>query len=300
MSDVLDVEWARWSTTMHLVVTEAAALPTARAAVDAELDAIEMAASRFRPDSEVCLLASASGQRTRISPVLADLLGAALEAALLSDGDVDPTLGRALMALGYDRDIAEVGASASASPDPVVAAPVNWMNVEFDGETVRMPAGTLLDLGATAKARAADRCARRVHADTGVGVLINLGGDVAVAGPTPEGGWRILVQDTDDDPAAPIVIGSDRGLATSSTRRRMWWRAGEARHHIVDPRTGQSAEPVWRSVSVIADSCLTANTLSTAAVIRGSRASKWLAELGFPARLVDRDGHELFTAGWPS
>ena len=142
-------------------------------------------------------------------------------------------------------------------------------------------AGTLLDLGATAKARAADRCARRVHADTGVGVLINLGGDVAVAGPTPEGGWRILVQDTDDDPAAPIVIGSDRGLATSSTRRRMWWRAGEARHHIVDPRTGQSAEPVWRSVSVIADSCLTANTLSTAAVIRGSRASKWLAEQAF-------------------
>ena len=46
--------------------------------------------------------------------MLADLLGAALEAALLSDGDVDPTLGRALMALGYDRDIAEVGASASA------------------------------------------------------------------------------------------------------------------------------------------------------------------------------------------
>lgn len=298
MSSPTDVEWSRWSTTMHLVVTDAAALAPARAAVDAELDGIEMAASRFRPDSEVSLLGTADGEWIRIGPVLADLLGAALNAALMSDGDVDPTVGCALIALGYDRDIAEIG--TTASPAAPVVAPVNWTNVEFDGETVRMPAGTLLDLGATAKARAADRCARRVHAETGAGALINLGGDVAVAGPTPEGGWRILVQDTDDDPAAEIVIGSDCGLATSSTRRRMWWRAGEARHHIVDPRTGRSAEPVWRSVSVIADTCLTANTLSTAAVIRGRSASKWLAELGFPARLVDRDGHELLMAGWPS
>ncbi len=298
MSSLVDVEWARWSTTMHLVLTETAALGRARAVVDAELDSIEMAASRFRPDSEVSLLASADGERIPISAVLADLLGAALNAALVTDGDVDPTVGCALIALGYDRDIDEI--RAHSAPAMLLALPVNWTNVELDGDTVRMPAGTLLDLGATAKARAADRCARRVHAETGAGVLVNLGGDIAVAGPTPQGGWQILVQDTDGDPAAQVVLGSDCGLATSSTGRRMWWRAGEARHHIVDPRTGLSAEPVWRSVSVVADTCLEANTLSTAAVIRGHRAPEWLAGLGFPARLVDRHGRELLIAGWPS
>lgn len=298
MSALVDVEWVRWSTTMHLVLTDPAALVTAQAAVHAELDAIEMAASRFRHDSEVCLLASANGERVPVSPVLADLLDAALNAALMSDGDVDPTVGCALVGLGYDRDIAEIGASPLPATSSAVS--VNWMDVEFDGATVRMPAGTLLDLGATAKARAADRCVRRVYDETGAGVLVNLGGDVAIAGPAPEGGWQILVQDTDDDPAGQVVIGGACGLATSSTRRRMWWRAGEARHHIVDPRTGLSAEPVWRTVSVVAETCLKANTLSTAAVIRGRRAPEWLTELGFPARLVDREGNELLIAGWPS
>lgn len=180
-----------------------------------------------------------------------------------------------------------------------VAVPVDWTAVEFDRHSVRIPAGTLLDLGATAKAAAADRCARRVYRETGTGVLVNLGGDISTAGPVPEGGWRILVQDSDDDPAAHVTIGTETGLATSSTRRRRWTRAGTSHHHIVDPRTGASAEPVWRSVSVAADSCLAANTVSTAAIVRGRRAPAWISALGVPARLVDADGHEQTLGGWP-
>lgn len=139
-----------------------------------------------------------------------------------------------------------------------------------------------------------------VAADRGTGVLVNLGGDIATAGPAPEGGWRVLVQDSDDDPASHVTIGTDTGLATSSTRRRRWWRAGAAHHHIVDPRTGASAEPVWRSVSVAADSCLAANSVSTAAIVRGRRAPAWISALGVPARLVDADGQERTIGGWPS
>jgi len=290
--------WNRWTTDMHLLVTDPAALPRARAVVDAELDAIELAASRFRPDSEISALAAADGVRTPVSPVLADLIEAALSAARMTDGDVDPTVGSAMIALGYDRDIDDISATAPLLAS--VTIPVDWTHIEFDGSSVRIPAGTLLDLGATAKAVAADRCARLVYQQTGSGVLVNLGGDLATAGPAPDGGWHILVQDTDDDPASQVTIGTDAGLATSSTRRRRWWRGGEALHHIIDPRTGTSVDPVWRSVSVAAGSCLDANTISTAAIIRGYRAPEWIAALGVPARLVDRSGTERFLGGWPS
>jgi len=295
---VAECAWNRWTTDMHLLLTDPAALAHARAVVDAELDTIELAASRFRPDSEISALAAADGVRTRVSPVLADLIEAALSAARLTDGDVDPTVGSAMIALGYDRDISEVDAIAPRLAS--VTVPVDWTHVEFDGKSVRIPAGTLLDLGATAKAVAADRCARLVLQETGSGVLVNLGGDLTTAGPAPEGGWQILVQDTDDDPASRVTIGTDTGLATSSTQRRKWLRAGKALHHIIDPRTGTSVDPVWRSVSVAAASCLTANTISTAAVIRGYRAPEWIGALGFSARLVDQDGAERFLGGWPS
>ncbi len=293
------VQWDRWNTAMHLLITDPGELDRARAIVDDELDAVELAASRFRADSEISVLAGASGARRAVSPVLADLISAALGAAEVTDGDVDPTVGCAVVELGYDASFDRLQQSDSPRVTSV-AVPIDWRAVEFDGTTVRMPAGTLLDLGATAKAVAADRCARRVHAETGTGVLVNLGGDIATAGPAPDGGWRVLVQDTDDDPASRVTIGTDTGLATSSTRRRRWRRAGTTHHHIVDPRTGASADPVWRSVSVAADSCLAANTVSTAAIVRGRRAPAWIASLGVPARLVDQHGAEHVVGGWPT
>lgn len=283
---------------MHLLLTRPDLLPQARTIVDAELDLIELAGSRFRPDSEICALAAAGGARTAVSPVLADLIEAALAAASLTDGDVDPTVGSAMIALGYDRDIGDL--------DPVppqvssLAVRADWSMIEFDGRSVRLPAGVLLDLGATAKAVAADRCAQRVREQTGCGVLVNLGGDIATAGPAPDGDWRILVQDTDDDPGSQVTLGANAGLATSSTCRRRWWQDGVAVHHIVDPRTGRSAEPVWRTVSVAAGSCLTANAVSTAAIVRGHQAPNWIAALGLPARLVAQDGVIRTIGGWPA
>jgi thiamine biosynthesis lipoprotein len=169
-----------------------------------------------------------------------------------------------------------------------------------------MPAGVRLDLGATAKAWAADRSAARIAARTGGGVLVSLGGDIAVAGPAPSTGWRVRVQDVtgapEDPPAGPYaqIAIRDGGLATSSTTARRWRRGGDVLHHILDPRTGLPAEPVWRTVSVAAGSCADANAASTAAVIRGRRALGWLAHLGLPARLVDATGVVFTVAGWPA
>jgi len=180
-----------------------------------------------------------------------------------------------------------------------------WREVRLDGRSLVLPAGVQLDLGATAKAWAADRSAARIASQAGCGVLVSLGGDIAVAGPPPADGWRIRVQDVtgpaDETPEGPyaLIAIRDGGLATSSTTARRWQRGGDVLHHILDPRTGLPAEPVWRTVSVAAASCADANAASTAAVIRGRRAPGWLAQLGLPARLVDTTGAVFTVAGWP-
>jgi thiamine biosynthesis lipoprotein len=175
--------------------------------------------------------------------------------------------------------------------------------VELDREqrTVRVPLGVVLDLGATAKALAADRAADRIHRATGCGVLVNLGGDIAVAGRVPDGGWRVRVTDDEDRAGPPEqnVAIHEGGLATSSTGVRSWRRGSQTAHHIVSPASGLSAPPYWRTVTVAGATCVAANTASTAAIVRGPGAVRWLEELALPARLVRADGCTTYTGPWP-
>jgi len=295
-----------FGTTAVLLVTAAQALGPARALADRELAAVDLACSRFRPDSELTALNEAAGARRTVSPLFADLIAAALRAAALTDGDVDPTCGQALVGLGYDRDFAQVKAiNPGPAGLPARFGPVpGWRSVELDQATQRaaLSNGAQLDLGATAKAWAADRCAALLADQLGCGVLVSLGGDIAVAGPPPADGWRVRV--TDDHAAGPDAPGqtvaiAEGGLATSSTTVRTWAAGEHQVHHIIDPATGQSARSCWRTVSVAAGTCVDANTASTAAIIRGEAALGWLAGSGLPARLVRPDGTVETTAGWP-
>jgi len=304
-TDATDAEasasWRALGTLVQLVVTDPAALPEARRLLTHDLDAVDAACSRFRADSEI---RSLHGGRQQVSPLLAEAVAVALRAARLTDGDVDPTVGGAMAAAGYDRDFRQIEPNGPPLRLTVRQVP-GWREVRLDGRSLILPAGVQLDLGATAKAWAADRSATNIAAQTNSGVLVSLGGDIAVAGPPPATGWRVRVQDvagpageTPEGPYALIAI-RDGGLATSSTAARRWQRGGDVLHHILDPRTGLPAEPVWRTVSVAAGSCADANAASTAAVIRGRRAPGWLTRLGLPARLVDATGAVFTVAGWP-
>ncbi len=297
-----------FGTTAVLLVTDHRAIGQARAIADRELAAVDLACSRFRPDSELTRLnEAAGGSAQKISTVFADLLAAALRAARLTGGDVDPTCGRALVGLGYDRDFAQVAAEGDAPPrltGPVGPVP-GWRRVHLDlaGRRARLDKGVQLDLGATAKAWAADRSAAQIAAKLDCSVLVSLGGDIAVAGPPPEHGWRVRVTDDHAAPAAApgqTVTISSGGLATSSTTVRAWKVGGQPVHHIIDPATGEPARSCWRTVSVAAGSCVDANTASTAAIIRGPAAPDWLRDAGLPARLVREDGSVETTAGWPT
>ena len=288
--------------TTAVVVVEAPAVRRAERLLAAELDAIDRACSRFRPDSELTRANDAAGRPWPASELFAQAVRIALRAAEQTRGAVDPTVAPALVALGYDRDFAAMDADAADDVRGVPAA--GWRSVTLDGprRLLRLEPGCRLDLGATAKALAADRAARAIATATGSPALVDLGGDVATAGPTPPGGWVVHV--TDDHRAGPDAAGqrvtvSGGGLATSSTTVRRWRRAGRAVHHIVDPASGEPAAPLWRTVSVAAASCVDANTASTAAIVRGASAPRWLESLGLPARLVDPSGRVVTVGGWP-
>ena len=290
-------QWPIWGTTARLVLTRPASLAQAREIVDVELAAIDQAASRFRDDSEIQALRTAQGRPVRVSPLLAELVATALEAARTSGGRVDPTLGGALVALGYDRDLSVLPSDGGWRVRP--APGPGWQRVTLSGTELSVPAGVLLDLGATGKAYAADRCARLIAERCDTGVLVSLGGDIATAGEGPEGGWRILVRDGPGEPETTVAVRAGTALATSSTLGRRWRTNGQSLHHILDPHTCRPAPPVWRTVSVSAATCVEANTLSTATVVRGATPPAWLRTLGVPARLVHADGRVLTLGGWP-
>jgi thiamine biosynthesis lipoprotein len=275
--------WEAIGTTVSVHVTEPAALEPSRSQVDAEVAAIDLACSRFRADSELSRLNARAGRPTPVGPLLSEAIAAALRAARLTDGLVDPTIGEALVLAG-----------------PLRAAHVpGWRVVRHDPARrfVTVPAGVQLDLGALAKALAADRAAAAAAAACpGCGVLVNLGGDIAVAGPAPEDGWTLGVGDDHRGAADQLITISSGGVATSSTTVRRW---GAGRHHIIDPRTGMPAGSWWRTVSVAAASCVDANTASTAAVVLGPAAERWLDERGLPARLVASDGASVAVGDWP-
>jgi len=294
--------WRALGTTASVSVTDAAAIVGARNLLEAELDRIDRACSRFRSDSELMRVNQAAGKPVAVNAPLMEALEVALRVARATDGAVDPTVGRAIRNLGYDRDFDELSADGP-SPGPLPPSP-GWESVRLDRQTgrVRIPEGVELDVGASAKALASDRAAGRIGESLGCGVMVNLGGDMAVAGPPPEGGWRVCVCEDHADPTSgpsQSVSISSGGLATSSTTVRRWSAGGRPFHHILDPSTGSSAPITWRTVSVAAGSCVDANAASTASIVRGRGAPGWLTGLGLPSRLVSADGAVLAIDGWP-
>jgi thiamine biosynthesis lipoprotein len=302
--------WEALGTSVVVQVNDPAALAQARLLVGRELAAIDRTCSRFRADSDLSRVNGAAGRPVRVDALLLEAVGVALRAAKLTDGDVDPTIGAALELAGYDRDwrlLAPAREGDTPKEPPRIRAHVRtgWRTVELDPQrmTIRVPPPIRLDLGATAKALAADRAARSAARATGVGVLVSIGGDISTWGESPKGGWSVHV--TDDhrsDSSAPgqTIAITGGGLATSSTAVRRWSQEGATRHHIIDPSTQEPVAHTWRTASVAAVDCVDANIASTGALIRAEAAPAWLEELGLPARLVDPVGRVRTLGDWPN
>jgi thiamine biosynthesis lipoprotein ApbE len=304
-TDVAAVDDRALGGSLRVVVTRAADLHAAKAAVDELVRNVDAAANRFRQDSELSRLNATPDREVLVSTLLAGLISAALRGARLTDGAVDPTVGSAIKLAGYDTDFAKVPADGLAI-DLVVSRVPGWQAIAFNeaARTIRIPRGVDIDLGATAKAMTADLAAAAALARIdGGGVLVSLGGDIAVAGEPPSEGWVIQAS---EDSGAPIKEGeetisiSSGGIATSSTTVRRWTRGGVALHHIIDPATGLPSTGPWRTATVVAATCVDANIASTAAIVMGVGAVSWLEANRLPARLVDHEGSVHRVSGWPS
>jgi FAD:protein FMN transferase len=303
VTSVDSATWRAIGTGVRVVVVDGD-LDAARVAVAELLDEVDLALSRFRDDSELARLNARSGREVAISPLLGDAIAAGLRAARLTGGAVDPTVGRAMRLIGYDLDFDELSKTGGPLEVRFEAVP-GWRAVALAADRchVRVERGVEIDLGSVGKALAADLAATRALAATGSGgVLVSLGGDIVVAGTAPAGGWRVLVA---EDSEAPIegpgeVVAFESGaVATSSTTVRRWRRGERTLHHLVDPRTGAPVESPWRTATVVAATCVDANTAATAAIVLGDAAIDRLESAGLAARLVSADGEVVRIGGWP-
>lgn len=297
MGDPLSSDFPLWGGRAVVAVTDSGALDSALSAVGQLVERVDRACSSFRADSELAELNRSAGREVQITPLLLGHLAAGLRAAEATDGAVDPTVGEVLVALGFTGD-------ARAERLEVRSVPgYRMVSLDRAAGTARLGRGVRLDLGATAKALAADQAAAAAHRATGAGVIVSLGGDLAIAGPPPDGGWRVRVTDDHRSPASAPgqwISLAEGGLATSSTTVRRHRQGEEIVHHVIDPATARPARAHFRTVSVAAASCLDANIASTAALVRGEPAAKWLEALRLPSRLVGIDGCVRHLAGWPT
>ncbi len=296
--------WRALGTNAHLLVLDGD-LVAARAIVDRVVAEVDAAYSRFRPDSELMRFQASGRRESRVSPLLWQAITTAMRAARDTDGAVDPTIGRAMRVIGYDDDFARVAARSATIRVELAPVP-GWQAVHLDARsrTVRVPAGVELDLGSTGKALASDLAvAAAMVAAPGGGVLVSLGGDIATAGRAPDDGWRILASEDSETPAdgpGEVVAIEAGAIATSSTTVRRWRSDdGVVLHHLIDPLTGAPVIGPWRTVSVVADTCVAANTAATAAIVLGQRGLRWLEMRRVPARLVGEDGRLARIGGWP-
>ena len=250
------------------------------AAIERLFVALEMALSRFRPDSELQRLNGSSCEAVIVSPILAAALENALRAADATDGRVDPTIADALVSAGYDRPFTEIAIAPLRQASPAG----RWREIRLIGSLVRRPIGLALDLNGVVKGQAVDDALALIEGDG----FVSAGGDLATHG-------AIVVA----LPGGDTVTLRSGALATSGVSTRSWEREDGARqHHLIDPVSGAPADVRWESVTVCAATCLAADVAAKAAFLLGEDGPAWLERHGLQGRFLTSDGVVL-AGGWP-
>lgn len=264
----------------HLVVLGGP--PSLAADGHAHIEDLEQRWSRFRPDSEISRLNAVAGEPLEVSDETVALVVRAVEGWRITGGTFDPTVLGAMLRAGYDRSFELLGGVATPQPNALILA---CTDIEVDGNTVRLPAGTGFDPGGIGKGLAADLVTDALRARGAEGVCVNMGGDVRVSGTGPgdDGGWTVDVVHASSDAPFVRVAVHEGAVATSTTLRRRWTVDGAPRHHLVDPRTGEPADTDVDHVTVIAGSAWAAEVLAKAVLVRGA---------AHPFDLVDGTGAE--------
>ncbi len=259
----------------------------------------ERTLSRFLPESELSQLNSRPGEPVRVGDLLFHVLRAALAAAEESEGLFDPTLLTQLQQMGYDRSFDTLPAVLSESKLPSEPGG-GWRDIElrYRRKSVTLPPGIGVDVGGIAKGMVVDAALKQLRL-LGIGTaLINAGGDLAVMGvPAGYESWPLAVEGRDTSWVIPFAYGA---LATSGVSRRHWQQGTQDRHHLIDPRSGESARSGLWSVTVAASTCEQAEVAAKVAFLLGPEQGRdFLERRGLAGLLVGLNGEWRSAGPWP-
>jgi FAD:protein FMN transferase len=236
--------------------------------------------SRFIEGSELNAVNAAAGRAIRVSCAFADMLQLSLWAAHQTDGLVEPTIGSALRAAGYDRDFGD----GLDRPEPAAPAFAGcWQRIESRGRLLRVPAGVELDLNGVVKSRTVDDALSCLGGEG----WISAGGDVAARGAVDV-----------ELPGGDAVRLESGGLATSGRGRRAWRRGGRQQHHLIDPSTGRPSRTRWQQVTASGATCVDADVAAKAAFLLGDDGPDWLDERHLPGRFLWADDRAVINRSW--
>lgn len=267
-------EWRAVGTTCAAAATagqrDEREVPWALAAAQEEVAACERELSRFDPTSDLSRLNNADGRWVYVGRRLLEALGLALHAREETAGRFDPTVLPALAAAGYDRsfELLEERPAGEASGWRAGTA----IDLDERHGRARLEAGSAVDLGGIGKGYAAGRAlaAMRAAAPTVVGGLVDLGGDIAVSGESPEGGpWLIAVADPRRAGETLAVLALESGGVATSGRNARRFGPARSLHHLIDPETGESALGGPLTVTVAAPDPVAAEVNATTLAIAG-------------------------------
>lgn len=253
--------------------------------------------SRFIADSDISRLNNAEGEPTVVNPLTAKLVAEMLAARTLTEGEYDPTILPKLIAEGY------AASRVNANNVTVLPASARWP-VDPTGtviveNVVTLPLGVTLDSGGIGKGLAADILTSMALERGALGALVEMGGDVRIAGTPPDGThWRLGIEDpfVEERSIAKVNL-IDGAIATSSTLKRSWDKDGKTANHLINVHTGESMTTNVVTVSVIAVSASIAEVITKAGFTRRDFLT-WVPALGAAAFLVYRDGTTAQSANW--
>ena len=234
---------------------------------------------RYRADSVVHEINARAGEPVDVDDETARLLDFAAALTSLSDGRFDITSGVLRRAWTFD------GGSRVPSQTQIDALLplVGWRKVSWSRPTLQLEAGMQIDFGGIGKEYAVDTAVASANAIApGISCLVNFGGDVAVLNPRRDGhSWRVGIESADRPGAARELVALERGaLATSGDSRRFLINNGRRYSHILDARTGWPVPHAARSVTVAADTCTQAGSVTTLAMLQGAQAKTFLESSG--------------------
>jgi thiamine biosynthesis lipoprotein len=261
---------------------------------------VEAEMSRFRDDSALSRINAAAGRGPQpVPPRLWTVLAAGFRAAAETDGLFDPAVGQTMGRIGYDRSYERITATEDVEDAPA-AAPASWRRVRLNHQdhSVSLPGDLALDVGGIAKGWTVDNVARALSA---LGpVLVDAGGDLRAIGTVDGERWLVGVQDAFEAERDCGLFRLEGALATSSVGGRRWKRGGRMLHHLVDPRTGTSADTDLRAVTVHARDAVPADVAEKVALILGSAAARaYILNRGLAAFVVDASGRETIVGSFP-